>query len=85
PAGSRVVEESVRLDGKRVEPSTYYRVVSNLFLADGGGGLTTLKEGRQRQDAGISDVEALVAYVRQNHARGVAIGQSGEPRISMTP
>ena len=85
PVGSRVVEGSVRLHGKPVEPLTHYRVVSNLFLADGGGGLATFKEGRRRQDTGISDLEALVAYVRQNHERGIAIGQRSEPRISMTP
>ncbi|MNC74999.1 hypothetical protein D3C75_1264580 [compost metagenome] len=75
----------MRLHGKPVEPLTHYRVVSNLFLADGGGGLATFKEGRRRQDTGITDLEALVEYVRQNHERGIAIGQRSEPRISMTP
>jgi len=63
PGGEHVVPDSLRLDGKPIEPGTDYRVVVSNFLADGGEGLTVLREGRDRV-AGISAVDALEDYVR---------------------
>ena len=84
PVGSRVIPSTVRLHDKPIESSTSYRVVSNVFLADGGGGLSTFKEGKRREDTGTSDLDALIDYVRQNHERGIPIGQFDKPRISLT-
>lgn len=83
PVGSRVITGSVHLDGSPIESSRNYRVVTNSFVADGGGGLFTFKEGKRREDTGISDLDALVEYVRRNHERGAAIGHFDKPRISL--
>lgn len=83
PVGKRVVPESVRLNGKTIDPTTRYRVATNEYLADGGGGLATFKLGHRREHTGIADVDALVGYVRENHQRRLPIGVFDQPRIAL--
>ena len=61
-AGTRVVDGSLTIDEVAVQPERTYRVTVNSFLAGGGDGFTTLREG---QDAatGVVDLDALVAYL----------------------
>ena len=44
PAGQRVVEASL-LDGRQIDPSTMYKVVTNDFMASGGDQYTMFKQG----------------------------------------
>lgn len=79
-AGSRVV--SVTLEGQPLDPAATYRVTVNSFLASGGDNFTTLAEGTDRQELGVTDLEALVAYFEDNSPvtadaaprRAVAVG-----------
>lgn len=57
-----VVPGSLMLHGKPLEPAKAYRVTVNIFMAEGGGGLRVLLEGRDRR-TGIVDVEALEQYL----------------------
>jgi 5'-nucleotidase len=60
PAGDRIVSAS--LDGKPIDPSASYRIVTNSFMASGGDNYTVLQEGTDRRDVGI-DIDALEAYL----------------------
>ncbi|MGW0436083.1 bifunctional metallophosphatase/5'-nucleotidase [Micromonospora sp. NPDC003197] len=61
PAGERVSE--LKLGGTPIDPAASYRVTTNDFLANGGDGFTTLREGTARSTAPGFDVDALVAYL----------------------
>ena len=65
PPGSRVVPGSVTLDGAPLEPEATYRVTVNDFLAEGGDGLTLLREGRERV-SGMQGRDALLRYLEQH-------------------
>jgi 5'-nucleotidase len=58
PVGERVVTESLRLDGRRIDPAGDYRITVNDFLAGGGDGFTVLRDSRDRV-GGPLDVDAL--------------------------
>jgi 5'-nucleotidase len=68
PHGQRVSAESMRLDGRRIEPERRYRVTVNDYLANGGDGFRILREGGARR-GGPLDVDALAAYVREQSAQ----------------
>ena len=61
PMGSRVVAESIRLDGAPIVPTADYRITVNSFMASGGDGFTVLVDGRDKI-VGIIDVDAAEAY-----------------------
>lgn len=63
--GSRIIAQSMKLDGVAIDPATPYRVTVNNFLAVGGDGFTVLKDGRDPV-IGVYDVDALSAYLRSN-------------------
>jgi 5'-nucleotidase len=64
PAGRRVVQDSVTLNGKPLQPAAAYRVTVNSFLADGGDRLAVLREGRERT-TGPAALDALVRYLEE--------------------
>ena len=73
PAGDRVV--SATFEGKPVDPTASYRIVTNSFMASGGDNYTVLQEGADRHDVGI-DIDALETYL----ASGPAIPPGGRIR-----
>ncbi len=78
--GSRVVADSMRLEGRAIEADQSYRVTVNNFLADGGDGFRVLREGADRV-GGPVDVDALTQYLREASAvRPLAPDRT--PRIS---
>ena len=62
PAGSRVVEGSIKLNGVPLTPQGKYRVAMNEFLASGGDGFVVIKEATNRQFA-MGDADAMEEYV----------------------
>jgi len=58
----RVVPGSPMLNGKPLDPAKDYRVTVNIYMAEGGGGLGVLLDGRDRK-TGIVDVAALEQYL----------------------
>ncbi|MGC0272457.1 ExeM/NucH family extracellular endonuclease [Pseudactinotalea sp. Z1739] len=60
-AGERIGR--MLLDGEVVEPQEFYTVVVNSHMAGGGGGMTTLPQGRNIADTGQSDLDAMVDYI----------------------
>jgi 5'-nucleotidase len=80
PAGSRVVPESVKVDGAPLADAKTYRVVANNFLAEGGDNIPMFAQGMRRSDTGIRDLDALIAYLKQHPELGAA-GVAAQPRI----
>lgn len=61
PAGSRVDDATIAIDGVTLNPDATYRVTVNSFLAGGGDGFDVLTQGAQRV-GGDLDLDAMVAY-----------------------
>ena len=61
-SGTRVVEGSLTIGGQAVVDTSTYRVTVNSFLAGGGDGFSTLREGTGAV-TGQVDLDALVAYL----------------------
>lgn len=64
PVGSRVIQESVTIQGRPLHPETSYRITVNSFIAGGGDGLKVLLEGRDRV-VGPTSRDALIRYIEQ--------------------
>jgi 5'-nucleotidase len=60
--GARVDIASMRLNGRPIDPTGKYRIVTNEFLANGGSGYSVLTEGTDRT-RGMLDSEALEKYL----------------------
>lgn len=66
PVGQRIV--AMMLNGKAVVPAARYRVVVNNYLASGGDGLSAFTGGTEVVDAGIVDIDALIAWIAPGRA-----------------
>jgi 5'-nucleotidase len=82
PVGQRLVPGSLKVDGKPVEDAKTYRIVANNFLADGGDNFPVLAKGVNRADTGMRDLDALVAYLKQNPDTGATSLAAPQPRIN---
>lgn len=63
PEGQKIVPDSVKLNGERLDMNTSYRVVTNNFLAEGGDGFPAFKKGGNRAPTNIRDIDALTEYL----------------------
>ena len=75
PPGQRIVPGSVMLDGQPIDAAANVRVTVNSFMAGGGDGFATFKQGRDLR-TGMMDVDAFEAHV----ARG-GLATAPTPRI----
>lgn len=83
-AGNRVSDLQIRNGGiyQPVRPERVYRIVANAFVAGGGDGFATLKNGRGfRSDTGIIDSDAFRDYIE----RLAWIESPTEERIVIVP
>jgi 5'-nucleotidase len=78
PKGSRVVPGSVKLNGVPLEDSKTYRVVANNFLAEGGDDFPAFKQGANKVDTQMRDLDAVIAYLKQHPG-------AGAPAASLAP
>ncbi|NBF12403.1 5'-nucleotidase C-terminal domain-containing protein, partial [Pseudomonas sp. Fl4BN1] len=76
PLDSRVVPGSIRLNGKPLQAKGTYRLVMNGFLADGGDRFSLFKSGTNRSDLGVSDLDAMLQYLRDMDQQGTPVGSS---------
>jgi 5'-nucleotidase len=65
PIGERVPIETIMFRGAPIDPRASYRVTVNDYLASGGDGFSTFKDGADKR-TGIYDVDALDAYFKAN-------------------
>ncbi|MFD4611039.1 MULTISPECIES: bifunctional metallophosphatase/5'-nucleotidase [unclassified Streptomyces] len=78
----RVVEDSIRVDGKPVDPNATYRVAMNSFLADGGDGFTEFAKGTD-QLVGSDDLAALVDYLTANTSAAAPYTPTAANRVTV--
>jgi 5'-nucleotidase len=55
--------QDLRIDGQPVDPAAAIRFTVNSFMADGGDGLSLLRQGRDRL-GGELDIDALVSFLK---------------------
>jgi 5'-nucleotidase len=67
PRGSRIVADSMRLEGRAIDADRRYRVTVNSFLAAGGDGFRVLRDGTERT-GGALDIDALTAHLQAESA-----------------
>ncbi len=65
PPGQRIDRDSLRLGENRVDPARRYRLVVNAFMAEGGDGLTILRE-QPRIATLQTELQALIDYLREH-------------------
>jgi len=65
PAGQRV--HKLHIAGQPVEMNKDYRLTVNSFMAEGGDGFNTLRNGRNRL-GGTLDLDALMDYLKTGPA-----------------
>ncbi|MGX1561394.1 bifunctional metallophosphatase/5'-nucleotidase [Streptomyces sp. NPDC055506] len=78
----RVVADSVKLDGKAIDPAATYRVATNSFLAGGGDGFPTLGQGTN-DVVGLDDLAALEQYLTANSSASNPIAPPKADRITI--
>jgi len=64
PLGDKIAPRDVKVNGLPLDLARRYRVVCNGFLAGGGDGFITLKQGTERK-IGIVDLDALELYLKK--------------------
>jgi 5'-nucleotidase len=77
--GKRIVKVEVGKEGSYapIDPKATYAAVVNDWIAGGGDGFSMVKQGRNIQDTGVFDRDALAEYIK---ARGTVEGKT-EGRI----
>ena len=65
PIGSRLIDATLA-DGTPIDKTKYYTLVTNSFLAAGGGEYTIFKEGRNAQDSFHYLRNIIVEYVKKH-------------------
>ncbi|GAA0910059.1 bifunctional metallophosphatase/5'-nucleotidase [Streptomyces thermoalcalitolerans] len=78
----RVVTDSIRLNGKPIDPAATYRVAVNSFLAGGGDGFSELANGT-RQLVGGDDLAALVDYLTAHSSPAAPYTPTAADRITV--
>lgn len=78
PDGHKLLPDSVTLNGAPLVDDSSYRVATNNFLGEGGDYFPVFKQGSNRANTGIRDIDILTAYL-------VAREQSGHPAGSEQP
>jgi 5'-nucleotidase len=62
PSGSRVIRDSVAVNGAPLDEARTYRVTANSFLSDGGDGFGVFAQATNKFFGGL-DIDALAAYL----------------------
>ncbi|MFF4759411.1 bifunctional metallophosphatase/5'-nucleotidase [Streptomyces sp. NPDC001292] len=78
----RVVTDSIRLNGKPIDPAATYRVAMNSFLAGGGDGFTELADGTDPL-VGSDDLAALVDYLTANSSAAAPYAPTAADRVTV--
>lgn len=65
PAGSKVDDSTVMLNGVPIDAGTTYRVVANSFLSDGGDNFAAFAAGTNKLIGGL-DIDAFASYLTAN-------------------
>ncbi len=69
------------LDGRPIDPQASYRLATSDYLHQGGSGYTMLTAARRVVPTGMTIREALIAFIRSQHAAGREITASAHDRF----
>ena len=64
PLGQKVGINSIKVNGKSIDPEGRYRIATNNFLANGGDNFTIFKAGEDRVGRWIGDLDAFIEYFK---------------------
>ncbi|MEU6991715.1 bifunctional metallophosphatase/5'-nucleotidase [Streptomyces sp. NPDC046465] len=78
----RVVADSIKLNGKAIDPAATYRVAMNSFLAGGGDGFGELGKGTKPL-VGSDDLKAFSDYMSANSSADKPIAPPKADRITV--
>ncbi|MFD6436005.1 bifunctional metallophosphatase/5'-nucleotidase [Streptomyces venezuelae] len=78
----RVVADSIKLNGKAIDPAATYRVAMNSFLAGGGDGFAELCKGT-KPVVGSDDLKAFSDYLTANSSVDKPIAPPKADRITI--
>ncbi|WP_069885129.1 bifunctional metallophosphatase/5'-nucleotidase [Streptomyces luteocolor] len=78
----RVVADSIKLNGKAIDPAATYRVAMNSFLAGGGDGFAELGKGTKPL-VGADDLKAFNDYLTANSSADKPIAPPKADRITI--
>ena len=76
PVGTRLVPESVKLNGIPLNDGTEYRIVANNFIAGGGDRLPMFQQGKNRVDTSIKDLDVFIDYLKAREKSGHPAGSN---------
>ena len=74
---------SITINGVAIDPSAYYAITVNSFLADGGDGFAVLKEGTNRLGGDV-DTDAFEKYLQANLSANGGNGVAPGPMNRIT-
>ncbi|GHJ47393.1 5'-nucleotidase [Catellatospora sp. TT07R-123] len=80
----RVLADTVRVAGAPLDPAAVYRVTANTFLAEGGNGFTTFRDGTNRVNGSV-DLAAFVAYMQAHTAPANPLPVPAANRVTILP
>jgi 5'-nucleotidase len=75
-SGQRIIADSMRLNGKPIVSTQRYRITVNSYMAQGGEGYTVLKQGTEKLDTGILDLDAITDYLVTQDKAGKPAGSA---------
>ncbi|QKW08165.1 5'-nucleotidase C-terminal domain-containing protein [Streptomyces sp. NA04227] len=78
----RVVADSIKIDGKALDPKATYRVALNSFLAGGGDGFPELAKGKNPVVGG-DDLKAFTDYLAANSSESGPLAPPKTDRITV--
>ncbi|MGK5531787.1 bifunctional metallophosphatase/5'-nucleotidase [Streptomyces sp. URMC 129] len=78
----RIVADSVRVGGQPLDPAATYRVAVNSFLAGGGDGFPTLKQGTDPL-VGADDMAVLADYLTAHSSATAPLAAPAADRITV--
>lgn len=73
--------KSVTLDGKTIDSSKIYNIVTIDYLADGNNGMKALRDAVSINNTGITLRDIMIDYVREQTAQGKQISSQLDGRI----
>ncbi len=73
--------KSATLDGKTIDTSKIYNVVTIDYLADGNNGMKALRDAVSINNTGITLRDIMIDYVREQTALGKQISSQLDGRI----
>lgn len=74
---------SLSINNQSLEANKTYRVLTSDYLANGGDGINAFKEAIKRDNLNVKVRDAIIEYMRTEHAAGRALNPTTDGRIKI--